>query len=50
MGGNFPITAKSTPESYEHIEAISVGLGTTYSLVINQKDVEACPQKMRFSM
>lgn len=45
MGGNFPITAKSTTGQYEHIQAISVGLGTTYSLNLNQKDVESCPQK-----
>ena len=45
MGGNFPINAKSTVEQYEHIQAISVGFGTTYSLYLNQKDVESCPQK-----
>jgi hypothetical protein len=45
MGGNFPITAKSTVEQYEHVQAISVGVGTTYSLRLNQKDVESCPQK-----
>ncbi|OQP58045.1 hypothetical protein A3860_39535 [Niastella vici] len=45
MGGNFPIKANSTVEQYEHIQAISVGIGTTYSLYLNQKDVESCPQK-----
>ena len=45
MGGNFPIKANSTMEEYEHIQAISVGLGTTYSLQLNQKEVESCPQK-----
>ncbi|GGW36957.1 hypothetical protein [Arenibacter certesii] len=45
MGGNFPINAQSTAEQYEHIQAISVGLGTTYSLYLNQKDVESCPEK-----
>ena len=45
MGGNFPINAHSTVEQYEHIQAISVGVGTTYSLILNQKDVESCPQK-----
>jgi hypothetical protein len=45
LGMNFPINAKSTVEQYEHIQAISVGLGTTYSLYLNQKDVESCPQK-----
>jgi len=45
MGGNFPIKANSTVEQYEHIQAVSVGFGTTYSLYLNQKDVESCPQK-----
>lgn len=45
FGGNFPITATSTVEQYEHIEATAVGYGTTYSLRIGQKDVESCPQK-----
>jgi hypothetical protein len=45
MGGNFPIKENSTVEQYEHIQAISVGVGTTYSLILNQKDVESCPQK-----
>ncbi|WAC10110.1 hypothetical protein [Dyadobacter pollutisoli] len=46
MGGNFPIKAQSTVAHYEHIEAIAVGLGSTYSLQLNQKDVESCPQKV----
>jgi hypothetical protein len=45
MGGNFPIKTNSTVAQYEHIQAISVGIGSTYSLQINQKDVESCPQK-----
>lgn len=45
MGGNFPITEKSTVEEYEHIQAMSVGTGSTYSLKLNQKNVESCPQK-----
>ncbi len=45
FGGNFPITATSTVEQYEHIEATAVGYGATYSLRIGQKDVESCPQK-----
>jgi hypothetical protein len=45
FGGNFPISANSTVEQYEHIQAISVGVGVTYSLYLNQKDVESCPQK-----
>lgn len=45
MGGNFPITAGSTVEQYEHIQAVAVGIGCTYSLKLGQKDVESCPQK-----
>jgi hypothetical protein len=45
MGGNFNIKSHSTVEQYEHVQAISVGVGTTYSLYLTQKDVESCPQK-----
>jgi len=45
MGGNFPIKAGSKPEDYEHIQAISVGFGATYSLILNQQDVESCSNK-----
>ena len=45
MGANFPINANSTVAEYEHIQAICVGIGATYSLKLNQKDVESCPQK-----
>ncbi len=45
MGDNFPINANSTVEQYEHIQAVSVGIGATYSLVLDQKEVESCPQK-----
>lgn len=45
MGANFPINAKSTVAEYEHIQAISVGIGSTYSLKLDQKEVERCPQK-----
>ena len=45
IGGNFPVKENSTVEEYEHIQAISVGIGATYSLILNQKDVESCPQK-----
>jgi len=45
MGANFPINAKSTVAQYEHIQATSVGIGSTYSLQLNQNDVESCPQK-----
>ena len=45
VGGNFPITATSTASQYAHIQAISVGIGMTYSLTLNQEDVESCPEK-----
>ena len=45
FGSNFPITASSTVEQYEHIEATAVGYGATYSLRIGQEDVESCPHK-----
>ncbi len=45
MGANFPVTAHSTAEQYEHIQAVCVGVGATYSLKLSQKDVESCPQK-----
>ncbi|WP_339922667.1 hypothetical protein [uncultured Cyclobacterium sp.] len=45
MGRNFAINANATVEQYSHIQAISIGLGTTYSLELNQKEVESCPQK-----
>jgi len=45
MGANFAITKSSVPQHYEHVEAICAGVGATYSLVLNQKDVESCPHK-----
>jgi hypothetical protein len=45
FGGNFDIGSGSTAEQFEHIEAISIGVGATYALGINQKEVEKCPQK-----
>lgn len=45
MGNNFRIKAGSTVPQYEHVQAISVGIGSTYSLQIHQKDVEACTEK-----
>lgn len=47
MGANFPIQASSTVVQYEHIQAISVGVGGTYSLQLNQRDVESCPEKFQ---
>tara|TARA_R100001369_G_scaffold76278_1_gene105409 strand:- start:5868 stop:8144 length:2277 start_codon:yes stop_codon:yes gene_type:complete len=45
VGGNFPITSTSTAEQYEHIMAVSCGIGMTFSLKLNQNDVESCPEK-----
>ena len=45
FGGNFGIDSSSTPKEYEHIEAISVGIGVTYLMSLNQKSVESCPRK-----
>lgn len=45
FGANFPVTASSTVEDFEHIEATAVGYGCTYAFKIGQKDVESCPQK-----
>lgn len=45
FGGNFDINPNSKADQYEHIEAVSVGLGATYMLGINQKTVESCPEK-----
>lgn len=45
FGSNFAITKNSTVEEYEHVQAISVGVGATYYLKLNQNDVESCPQK-----
>lgn len=45
MGANFKIQADSEAEDYEHVQAVAVGIGATYSLILNQKDVESCPEK-----
>lgn len=45
FGGNFAIDAGSQVEDYEHIQAISVGVGVTYMLNISKAGVESCPQK-----
>lgn len=45
FGGNFAIKDTSTVEQYEHVQAISVGVGATYSFSMGQDDVESCPQK-----
>lgn len=45
FGSNFPITSTSQVETYEHVQAMSVGWGVTYALRLSQDDVESCPQK-----
>lgn len=45
FGGNFAIKDTSTVEQYEHVEAIAIGYGATYFLIVDQKDVESCRQK-----
>ncbi|MBB2147453.1 hypothetical protein [Pedobacter gandavensis] len=45
FGGNFTIDANSVVADYEHIQAISVGVGVTYMLNISKSGVESCPQK-----
>lgn len=45
FGGNFAIDSTSTIEQYEHVQAISVGVGVTYMIILNQKSVESCKRK-----
>jgi len=45
FGSNFAIDSNSTVELYEHVQAISVGVGATYFIPLNQKSVETCPHK-----
>jgi hypothetical protein len=45
FGANFKLTPESTKEDFEHIQAISVGVGATFQWYLNQKDVEGCTQK-----
>lgn len=45
FGGNFSINASSKAEDFEHVQAISVGVGATYMIGLDQKNVEKCPQK-----
>ena len=45
FGVNFAIKDTSTVEQYEHIQAISTGVGATYYMWLGQDDVESCPQK-----
>ena len=45
FGSNFAIDSASTVELYNHVQAISVGVGATYFIPLNQKAVERCPHK-----
>jgi hypothetical protein len=45
FGINFGLNPRSTTSDFEHIQAMSVGVGATYMLSMNQKDIESCPQK-----
>ena len=39
------MSATSTAQEYENIEAISVGMGVTYSMNLSEKSAESCPDK-----
>ena len=45
FGHNFSISATTTLEQFEHIEATAIGYNATYSLNLNPKDVETCSDK-----
>lgn len=45
FGHNFSVSAHTTLEQFEHIEATAIGYNATYSLNLNPKDVETCPDK-----
>jgi hypothetical protein len=45
FGINFGIGPASKVADYEHIEAISIGVGATYMLPLSKSSVESCPQK-----
>ena len=45
FGHNFSVSAATTLEEFEHIEATAIGYNATYSLNLNPKDVENCPDK-----
>ena len=45
FGSNFAIDSTSTVALYEHVEAISVGVGATYFIPLSQKLAEHCPNK-----
>ena len=45
FGINFGLNSTSTIAQYEQIQSLSVGVGVTYMLDLNQDGVESCPQK-----
>jgi hypothetical protein len=45
FGSNFGIDSTSTVDLYNHVQAISIGAGATWFIVLNQKAVESCPRK-----
>jgi hypothetical protein len=45
FGITYGIGSTSTVQQFENLEAISIGVGVTYMLQLQQSSVEACPQK-----
>ena len=45
FGINFSIGHGSRVADYEHIEAISIGVGATYMIELSKSSVESCPVK-----
>ena len=45
FGINFEFSPASQVADYEHIQAISVGVGATYLLQLSKASVESCPRK-----
>ena len=45
FGINFGIGATSIVADYEHIEAVSIGVGATYQVSLSKSSVESCPKK-----
>ncbi|HSB94299.1 MAG TPA: hypothetical protein VLC28_14350, partial [Flavitalea sp.] len=45
FGANVGIDSSSTVQQYENLQAISVGTGVTYMMMLNQNQVEKCPSK-----
>ena len=45
FGINFELSPTSQVADYEHIEAVSVGVGATYMLHLSKESVESCPEK-----